>query len=241
MIVSVAVTCCTAKTVCPGTHLDIETVENSLLAYAAAAPVADNNAIKAPLTLEDVTEKLLIVAVELAVIKVIRAHDCPCITLDNSSLESRKIYFIESSVIHNRVRLSSLELLVIHCVVLYTGSNTILLNTFYIRYNHLARKERILTHILEVTAIERSTANIDTRTKKNILLTVACLLSDAAAIKERHLLIPCCSKIHKCRKRSTRVICPASLIPLIPKYLRTDTMRTVCVPYFRNAKTRNTA
>ena len=71
MIVSVTVACCTCETVCPGTHLDVETVENSLLIVAASAPVTYYNTVKAPLTLEDVHEELLVVAVELTIVEVI--------------------------------------------------------------------------------------------------------------------------------------------------------------------------
>ena len=71
MVVSVAVTGCSAQTVGPCTHLDVETVEDRLFAVAASAPVADHNTVEAPFSLEDVHEKLLVVAVELAVVEVV--------------------------------------------------------------------------------------------------------------------------------------------------------------------------
>ena len=124
--------------------------------------------------------------------------------------------------------------------MLYAGCNTIFLYTLYIRNHHLACEVWVLTHVLEVTSVERSTADVDTRAEKDVLLAVTSLLTDAAAIKERHLLVPCCSKVYKGRESCTRVVCPAGLIPLIPKNLRTDAVRTVCVPYFRNTETWNT-
>ena len=124
--------------------------------------------------------------------------------------------------------------------MLHAGGDTVFLDTLDVRDNHLTCKIWILTHVLEVTSVERSTADIDARTEKDILLAVACLLTYAAAVKERHLLVPCSCKVYKGRECSTGVICPACLIPLIPKDFRTDAVRTVCVPYFRNAETRNT-
>ena len=71
MIVPVTVACCACEAVCPCAHLDIKAVEDSFLIVAASAPVADYNAIKAPLALEDVHKEFLVVAVELAVIEVV--------------------------------------------------------------------------------------------------------------------------------------------------------------------------
>ena len=71
MIVSVAVAGSTCKTVGPGTHLDVETVEDSFFAVATSAPVADNHSVKSPVILEDVHEKLLVMTVVLTVVKIV--------------------------------------------------------------------------------------------------------------------------------------------------------------------------
>jgi len=71
MIVPVAVAGSSGETVCPGTHLDVESVQNSLFAVTASAPVADYNAVKSPVALEDVAEEFLIVTVVLAVVEVV--------------------------------------------------------------------------------------------------------------------------------------------------------------------------
>ena len=110
---------------------------------------------------------------------------------------------MESSVVNDRVRLCALEFLIVYRIMLYTCSNTILLDTLYIRHNHLTRKVRILTHILEVTSVKRCTTYVHSRTEKDVLLTVTCLLSNAAAEKMSHFLVPCSSEIHECRKCST--------------------------------------
>ena len=71
MIVPITVACCACEAVCPCAHLDVKAVEDSFLIVAASAPVADYDTVKAPFTLEDVHEELLVVAVELAVVEVV--------------------------------------------------------------------------------------------------------------------------------------------------------------------------
>ena len=87
--------------------------------------------------------------------------------------------------------------------MLNAGCYTVFLYTLYIWSHHLACKVWVLAHILEVTSVKRSTADIDTRAKKNILLAVTGLLTDTASVKESHLLIPCCRKVYKSRECCT--------------------------------------
>ena len=123
--------------------------------------------------------------------------------------------------------------------MLHTSCHTVLLDTFHIRNHHLSGKVRVLTHILEITSIKRSTADVDSRTEKDVLLAVTRLFTDAAAIKEGHFLVPCRRKINKSRESRAGVIGPSCLIPLVPKHFGTDSVRTVSVPYFRDTQTRH--
>ena len=123
--------------------------------------------------------------------------------------------------------------------MLYACCYAVLLDSLHIRNHHLTCKIWIFTHIFEVTAVKRSTAYVDSGTEKDVLLAVACFLTDASSVKERHFLVPCSSEVYQSRESRAGVVCPACLIPVIPKHLRTDSVRAIRVPYFRNSKTRN--
>ena len=79
----------------------------------------------------------------------------------------------------------------------------VFLNTFYVRDNHLTCEIRVLAHILEVTSVERSAADVDARSQKDVLLAVARLFTDAAAVEEGHFLVPCRCKVDECREGCT--------------------------------------
>ena len=71
MIVPVAVAGCSTKTVGPCSHLYIKSISDGFVADTAAAPIADNDSVETPLSLENVTKKPLVMAVELTVVKII--------------------------------------------------------------------------------------------------------------------------------------------------------------------------
>ena len=130
----------------------------------------------------------------------------------------------------------TVDFLVIQRIMLYTGSYTILLYALHVRNHHTRSQIGIFTHILKVTSIQRSTVNVDTRSQKNILVAITRLFTDTFSVKQGHIGIPCSSQTSQCRISYTRVIGPPCLIPLIPKYFGTDTMRTICHPIFRNTQ-----
>ena len=78
--------------------------------------------------------------------------------------------------------------LIIERKMLYAHSHTVLLHLLYIRHCHLAGQKRVFAHIFEITATERCTVDIHSRTQKHILLTVARLFSDRLSVKSRHFL-----------------------------------------------------
>ena len=102
-----------------------------------SAPVRDHDSVKAPLTLEDVVEHVLVVAEMLALVEVVRAHDRPCATFLDSSLECRKINLIEGSVIQHGIVLMTLCLLIVKRIMLYADCDAVLLYLLDIRHYHL--------------------------------------------------------------------------------------------------------
>ena len=155
------------------------------------------------------------------------------------SFECRKIYFMEGTVVNDCIVLVAEGFLIVECIMFYTHCNSVFLNFLYIRNYHFGSEVRVLTHVLEVTAVQRGTIDVHSRTKQDVLLAEACLFTDAFAIKSRHILIPCCCKGSQCWECNAGVICPASLPPLVPEHLRTDAMRSVGSPKLRDTKTRD--
>ena len=120
--------------------------------------------------------------------------------------------------------------LIVQSEMLQTDSHAILLNSLNIRNAHLAGEERILTHIFEIAPVERSPVNVDSRTQKNVLLAISGFLADALAVECRSLLVPGCRQAGQCREGGAGVIGPAGLVPLVPFYFRTYTVRAVGAP-----------
>ena len=117
--------------------------------------------------------------------------------------------------------------LVVQSEMLEADSHAVLLNFLNIRNTHLTGKERILTHVFEVTSVVRSPVDIYARSQEDILFAVAGFLSDALSVKGRSFLVPSCCETGQCREGCAGVVCPSGLVPLVPFHFRTDAVRTV--------------
>ena len=133
----------------------------------------------------------------------------------------------------------TVELLIVQCIMLHASSHSILLHTFDVRNHHCGREVRIFSHIFEVTSVQGCTVDIHTGTQQDVFLAVTRLFTDTFSIKMRHFGIPCSSKARQCRIGNTGIVCPSCLIPFIPQHFRTDTVRTISSPYFRNSQAGN--
>ena len=131
--------------------------------------------------------------------------------------------------------------LVIEAIVLKTHSHTILLHLLNVRHAHLTGKERVFTHILEVSSVVRRPVDVHTRAEKHVLLTVACLLADALSVEGSRFPIPSRGKAAECRVGGAGVVGPSGLIPFVPFHFRTDSVRAVGTPEFRNTEARHTS
>ena len=204
-----------------------------------SAPVGNDNSVETPFSLEDIVQKVLVMAGMLSLVKIISSHDRPCATFLHSSLECREINLVQRSVRKDCIILMPLGLLVVQSIMLHAHCDSVLLHFLHIWNHHPRSKVWILTHVLEVSSIERRTVNVHTRAKKDILLAETGLFSYGFTIKRGHVLIPCSGKTCKGRESHTRVICPSCLLPLVPKHFRTDAMRAICGPQFRDSQTRD--
>ena len=76
----------------------------------------------------------------------------------------------------------AVSLLIVECKMLYAHCHSVLLHLLDIWNSHLAGKIRVLSHVFEVAAAQRSTINVYTWSEKYILFAVACLLSNRLSI-----------------------------------------------------------
>ena len=109
------------QSVGPGTELQVESVLDGLFGVVTAAPVGDDYTIVLPITLQDLVEHNVIVTVVLVLIEVVGAHDTPCATLSDGSLEGWQVDLMESTVRDDDVHLMAILLVVVQGIVLHTG------------------------------------------------------------------------------------------------------------------------
>ncbi len=189
------------QTVGVGTHLYVKTIEGSLLSVVCATPVCDNHAVEIPFPAQYILKQTLVVAAMLTPNLIVGTHYRPCTAILNCLLERRKIDLIQGTVTKVHIDCAAPLLLIVERKVFHACSHAILLKLLNVRHNHLPCQIRILTHILEVTSVERSAVDIHARTEQHILLAIACLLADSLAIYPGKLRIPSGGKCRQCRKR----------------------------------------
>ena len=178
----------------------------------------------------------MVVAVEFSVPEVVGAHYGPGAAFLNGSLEGREVDLVHGSVIHHGVGGGASHLLVVHGKVLYACGNPVLLDSLHIRYNHLGGKIGVFAHILKGAAPQRSAADIDAGAKQDVFFAVAGFLADAVSVQCAHFPVPGGGEVNEGRECGAGVVGPAGLVPVVPKDLRTDAVRTVRVPKFRDSK-----
>ena len=164
IVVIISIACPIGKSVCPTTELHIQAIMNSFFRVVGTSPVGNNHSVKSPFTFQDIIQQILVMTTVLTFIQVVRSHDGPSLPLPDSSLESRQINFIQSTVIHNNIGGMAVHFLIIQRIVFYASGNAILLYTLYIRNYHLSGQIRVFTHIFEITPVQRSTVNIHSGT-----------------------------------------------------------------------------
>ena len=84
--------------------------------------------------------------------------------------------------------------------MLDTSCNSVCLNSLDVWDHHLAREEGIFSHVLEITAVQRGTADVDAGAEEDIFLAIAGFFADAVSVKAGEFAIPCRGKIRKSRE-----------------------------------------
>ena len=225
------------QSVGPSTELEVESVLHSLVGIMTAAPVADHYAVEAPILLQNLVEHGGVVAVVHTLIQVVGTHDGPCPTLLNGSLEGWQIDFVQGAIANHHVYLVAILLVVVQCIVLYAGSNTLRLQSLNVRHYHARCQPGVFAHVLEVTSAQRCAIDIHTRTQHHALVAIQCLLGQTLTVETCQLRIPCGSQTGECRESHTRVVGLSGLFPLVPKHIGANAVRTVVGPQIGESQT----
>ena len=238
-IVVVGISLAHRQAVRPGAELHVQAVGDGLVGVVHSTPVTDHHAVEAPLALEDIIQQILVMAVPLALVKVIGAHDRPGAALLHGRPEGGQIDFVEGTVVDSHVVEEARCLLVVQRVVLHARRHIVRLDTLDIRNHHRRRQIRILAHIFEVAAAQRRPVDVHAGTQQHVFLAVARLFADALAIERGQGRIPRSRQGRQGREGGARVGGPARLVPFIPQDLRADAVRAVGAPDLRNAEPRH--
>ena len=133
----------------------------------------------------------------------------------------------------------TVHFVVVQCIVLDTGSNAVRLYALDVRDDHPAGQIGVFTHVFEVTAVQRSPIDVDTRSEQHIFIAVTGLFTDTFPVKAGNFRIPGGCQAGEGREGHTRVVGPSCLIPFVPKHFRTNTVRAVGGPAFGDSQTGN--
>ena len=176
----------------------------------------------------------------LVLIEIVGAHDAPSATFLDGGLESRQVDLVEGTVADDDVHLMAVFLVVVQGVVLHAGSHTFRLQTLHVGHHHLGCQIGVFAHILEVAASKWGTVDVHARSQHYTLVTIQGFFAKTLAVDAGHLWIPCSSQTGEGREGHARVVGLSGLFPLVPKHVRTHTVRTVVRPQVREAKTLHT-
>ena len=103
----------------------------------ASAPVADNDAVEAPLTLEYVHKDALVVAEVLVIVEVVCTHHGPGPALLHRCLEGGQVDFVEGAVVQVHVHGVTVDLVVVQREVLHAHGDIVALYALHIGNDHL--------------------------------------------------------------------------------------------------------
>ena len=143
----------------------------------SSTPIAYQDTIELPILFQNFG-KIFIMTAMLILVKVVRAHHRPYTSLDHRRLEGRKIDFIQCPLTYDDIRGVSVKFLIVKRVMLDTGSNALLLDTFDVRYDHFGRQTRVLTHIFKISPAKRCPVDVAPWSQQNIFLSIPGFFSD---------------------------------------------------------------
>ena len=221
----------------PRAHLQVETVADSLVGVVAAAPVADDHAVEAPVAFQHLVQQRGVMTVVLVLIEVVGTHETPCPTLLHGSAEGRQIDFVEGALADDDVHLVAVLLVVVQRIVLHAGGHALRLQALDVRSHHARGETGVFAHVLEVATVQGCAQNVDAGAQDDVLAAIEGFLAQALAVEAGHRGVPRCCQTGEGREGHARVVGLSGLLPLVPEHVGTHAVGAVVGPQVGDAQT----
>ena len=218
------------------THLQVQSVEGTLVRVVSCPPVRDDRSVKGPFPFQDVVDEPLVVRGVLVEVLVVRPHNAPRLALAHRSLEGTQVEFVECAVRHPHIDMSPELLLLVQRIMLHATGHAVALQPLDVGDAEAGSQQRILAHVLKVTSVERRAVQVDPRSQQHRLAAVASLLAHHLAIKFRQRGVPRGRQTRQGRECRTGIVGPLGMVPVVPVDFHAHAMRSVAHVQFRNAE-----
>ncbi|MND76573.1 hypothetical protein D3C80_682210 [compost metagenome] len=106
---------------------------------------------------------------------IIRTHNRIYTTINNSCFKSGQINFAQGSFTHLHINGIAIDLFVIGCIMFNASRYALILYPFDVTYSHFRNQVWVFTQVFKITATQRRTNDIYTRSKNNIFTPVISL------------------------------------------------------------------
>ena len=222
-----------------GAHLKIETVEDGFAGIVRPAPIGHDEALKPPLPLEDVVEKVVVFAAELAAELVVCAHDRPGAALLDGRPKRRQVDLPQRALVHLDIDGAPLRLLIVSREMLHAGGDAMRLHCADVAHDHSRSEERILSQEFGSSAVERRALDVHAGPEHDVLAPLAGLLPDHIAIDARRLGIPGRGNADQHRHAGGKIVGVPGDLPGVRPDVFAHAIRTVGHPAARNAQARD--
>ena len=153
-------------------------------------PIGDDQALEAPLILQQIDQQRIAFRTEDAVDAVVRTHDGPRLGIFHRGLESGQVDLPQGALVHLRGDAETLIFLVVGGEMLEGCAHTLALNPVDPRRGHLAREIGVFGEILEVAATQGRALHVVAGAKQHIHAQGHTLLAQGHAHLAQQLHIP---------------------------------------------------
>ena len=186
----VGVACTPCQAVGPTAELHVQAVLDGLLGVVGSSPVADDHTVILPVAFQYLVECVLVVAAVLVLVQIVGTHDAPGVALLNGGLECGQVDLAQGAVTDDDIDLMTVLLIVVQAEVFDTRCRAGALQPLDVGGHHARCQQRVLTHVLEVAAVQRCAVDVHTGSQDHVLAAVARFLTQAAAVQARQVGVP---------------------------------------------------
>ena len=168
----------------------IEPGQRGLHRAMRPAPVGEHKALKSPVLLQHLVQRIVVLARVVAVDVVVRAHYARRMRRCNGDLEGKQIGLTQRALVHHGIQNVAPGLLVVHSVVLNVAHDVVRLHAARHLPNHHAGEDRVLACVLEVASIARLADQVHPPANRHVVSLRAQLAANHRAVEKRRVRVP---------------------------------------------------